>query len=175
MVQGHFVCPTIAKKSARKSMYVICHIGKKHLTAVKNFQPWYSQLALLLWAVHKVHKHLPWSLHLLTAMAGLAGYQKHWEEGRRWPLGWQFACTLVLTPSGGNCFQTELVVRKELKLTCPWSVWANVDPGLRHRMTPPPPPRLAWGHTGLSHCFTRNAASLECIAWGADAWFGAGF
>lgn len=54
---------------------MVCQMGREHLIALKEFQQWYPQLALLLWVVHKVHNHFPWYLHLPAAKTGLAGYQ----------------------------------------------------------------------------------------------------
>ena len=47
MVKSHFICLIITEKSVRKTV-LVCQMGQKHLTALKNFQSWYSQLALLL-------------------------------------------------------------------------------------------------------------------------------
>lgn len=134
----------------QEKLHIVCQMDKEHLTALKNFQQWYPQLAHLLRALHKVNKHFPWNLHLPNCQTGLAGYQRHWEDGRREPIVWRFACTLVLTPLWGNCSKTELHVRKEVKLICPWSVWVKVDPGLKHRTAVA---RAGLGHAGLSHGF----------------------
>lgn len=49
-------------------------------------------------------------------------------------------------------------MRKEVKLICPWSIWVNVDPEQKNRITASQP---GLGRPGLSHGFARNAASLE--------------
>lgn len=71
--------------------------------------------------------------------------------------------TPILTPFCDICSKNELDTRKEVTWICPWSVLVNVDTRVKHGVAVPGL-GLAPGHPGLTHCFTRNAASLECSA-----------
>lgn len=75
-----FYLPYIYWKRVQEKRYLVGQMGREHFAALKIFQQWYPQLALLLGIVHKVSKHFPWSLHLHTAKTGLAGYKRHWED-----------------------------------------------------------------------------------------------
>lgn len=82
-VKGHFVCPTIIHKECKKNC-IVCQMGREHLTALKNFQPWYPQLALLLWAVPQVHKHF----RCLSTSPLPDGFGWLPEALRRWEEWW---------------------------------------------------------------------------------------
>lgn len=96
-------------------------MGEEHDYA-RNFQQWYPQLALLLWAQPKVHTCFPLKSPPPHCQTGLAGSHRHWEGGRRQPMEWQFARPSFSFHSVIICSKSELDMRKELKRICPWSM-----------------------------------------------------
>lgn len=156
-VKGHFVCPTIIHKECKKNC-IVCQMGREHLTALKNFQPWYPQLALLLWAVPQVHKHF----RCISTSPLPDGFGWLPEALRRWEESW-FAWPPFSLHSVISVPKMSWIRERNWHgfargpslwmLTREWST-ELLYPGLG----------LAPGHPGLTHCFTRNAASLECSA-----------
>lgn len=121
---------------------------REHCAAFKIFQHQRPQHAPVLWAVHKGGKHSPWTLHLPFVGNWISWLQRYQEDRRKQSVEWDLLALSFLPIVRLTTPTAELYMKKELKLTCPWSVWVDVKPGLKHGIIVPWPGRT---HAWLSH------------------------